>query len=172
MPTYIALLRAVNVGGTGALPMQQLRAMCASIGCENVRTYIASGNVIFQSRLSARTLSAALAKRLHAHFGKSVGVFLRTHAELSAVLKHNPFKAAAPNRTVVIFLAEPPAPTALKDAVGQKNEEMRLGTREIFVHYVDGIGASKLKIPAAHGGTARNLNTIAKLVAMAGETTR
>jgi len=84
-----------------------------------------------------------------------------------AILKSNPFPKAAPNRTVVIFLDAPVAKDALRHAVGQNREEMSLRTREIFVHYADGIGSSKLRIPAAKSGTARNMNTIAKLVQMA-----
>jgi uncharacterized protein (DUF1697 family) len=66
-------------------------------------------------------------------------------AQMAAVLKANPFPKAAPNRTVAIFLDEPPPPDALEHAVGVKDEAMRLGTREIFVHYASGIGKSKLK---------------------------
>jgi len=110
-------------------------------------------------------------RRRHADYsGKPVGVLVRTADELAAVLKANPFKKAAANRTVAIFLDERPPADALRNAVGQKHEEMRLGTREIFVHYVEGIGRSKLKIPAASTGTARNMNTVAKLIEIAAET--
>ena len=69
--------------------------------------------------------------------------------------------------TVAIFLDHAPAPDALKNVKGQANEEMQLGAREIYVHYPDGMGRSKLRIPAAGDGTARNMNTVAKLAAMA-----
>ncbi|WP_426399638.1 DUF1697 domain-containing protein [Ralstonia sp. R-29] len=167
MPTYVAFLRAVNVGGTGKLPMADLRAMCESIGLTGVRTYIASGNVVFQSRLSEAAVKAKLERCLEDYAGKPVGVAVRTGAELAAVLEANPFKTAAPNRTVAIFLDAPPPANALAAATGRKTEEMALGTREIFVHYGDGMADSKLKIPAAKTGTARNMNTIATLVAWA-----
>lgn len=169
MPSYIAFLRAVNVGGTGKLPMAELRAMCESIGLTGVRTYIASGNVGFQSRLAEATIKAKLERCLEDYAGKPVGVLVRTGAELAAVLEGNPFKTAAPNRTVAIFLDTPPPPDALAAATGLRTEEMALGTREIYVHYGDGMADSKLKIPAAKTGTARNMNTIAKLVDWASE---
>ena len=169
MPSYIAFLRAVNVGGTGKLPMAELRAMCESIGLSGVRTYIASGNVVFQSRLAEATVKAKLERCLEDYAGKPVGVLVRTGAELAAVLEGNPFKTAAPNRTVAIFLDTPPPPDALAAATGLRTEEMALGTREIYVHYGDGMADSKLKIPAAKTGTARNMNTIATLVDWATE---
>jgi uncharacterized protein (DUF1697 family) len=163
MTTYAALLRAVNVGGTGKLPMSELRAMCASIGFSNVRTYIASGNVVFESKLSESSVKAKLERCLEDYAGKPVGILIRTGAELAAVLANNPFSSAAPNRTVAIFLDVPPPADVLDSLSGQQTEEIALGTREIYVHYKDGIARSKLKIPAAGTGTARNMNTVAKL---------
>jgi uncharacterized protein (DUF1697 family) len=166
--TFIALLRAVNVGGTGKLPMSDLKAMCEAAGFAEVRTFIASGNVLFNSEKSEAAIKAALEASLRAYAGKPIGVLVRTAVELAAVLKANPFPKAAPDRTVVIFLNGRPPATALKDVSNQAGEEVRLGKREIYVHYPDGIGKSRLKIPAAADGTARNMNTIAKLTALAG----
>ncbi len=169
MTSYIAFLRAVNVGGTGKLPMSDLKNMCESAGFMSVRTYIASGNVIFKSEQSATAVQSLLAESLELYAGKPVGVFVRTLPELADVLAGNPFPNAAPNRTVAVFLDEPPPSGALNDAVGKKDEEIRLGNREIYIHYGEGMGTSKLKLPAAKMGTARNMNTVAKLVAMAAE---
>ncbi len=171
MKTYIALLRAVNVGGTGKLPMAELKALCERLGFANVRTYIASGNVLFQSASAAAKVKAALEEALHAYAGKPVGVLVRTPNEMAAVLAANPFPDGAPNRTMAIFLDAAPAANALETVSGLKNEALALGVREIYVHYGDGIGDSKLKIPAAAAGTARNMNTVAKLVEMAGAQT-
>ncbi len=132
-----------------------------------VRTYVASGNVVFESAKSAAAVKVALEKQLHAYAGKPVGVLVRTATEMAAVLKANPFPRAAPNRTVAIFLDETPPKDALRQARGVANEEMRLGVREIYVHYGDGMASSKLKIPAAATGTMRNMNTVAKLAQMA-----
>ncbi len=163
MTTYVALLRAVNVGGTGKLPMAELRRLCEAAGFANVRTYIASGNVVFDSTLAKRAAQQALEQRLEAYAGKPVGVLIRTGKEMAAVLAANPFHREAPNRTVAIFLdAAPPADT-LAHISGQQNEQVALGKHEIYVHYGDGMAKSKLRIPAAKTGTARNINTIATL---------
>lgn len=169
MTVYVALLRAVNVGGTGKLPMTELKAMCEAAGFRQVRTYIASGNVVFESGASAARVKALLEARLKDYAGKPVGVMVRTAEELVAVLKANPFPKAAPARTLVTFLDDAPPKDALKHATGVRGEEMRLGAREIYIHYGDGIGTSKLRIPAAKDGTARNINTVAALVKLAGE---
>jgi uncharacterized protein (DUF1697 family) len=167
MTAFIALLRAVNVGGTGKLPMTELVRMCEDAGYMAVRTYIASGNVVFRSRNAEVKVKAVLEEALHAYAGKPVGVMVRTGAEMAAVLANNPFPAAPRNRTVAIFLDAPPPADTLRTLSGQKDEVVRLGTREIYVHYGQGMASSKLKIPAAKTGTARNMNTIAKLAEMA-----
>jgi uncharacterized protein (DUF1697 family) len=160
---YVVLLRAVNVGGTGKLPMTELKSMCDSSGFLNARTYIASGNVVFESKLSEAAVKAKLERCMATYAGKPVDVMVRTGPEMAAVLAKNPFKSRAGNSTVAIFLDEQPPKDTLKTMSGQRTEEVALGTREIYVHYGDGMGRSKLKIPAAKKGTARNMNTIAKL---------
>jgi uncharacterized protein (DUF1697 family) len=167
MPKYIALLRAVNVGGTGLLAMTDLVRLCTDSGFSKVKTYIASGNAVFESRASAATVQAKLAQSLHSHAGKPMGVLIRTAEEMAAVLKANPFRTKATKFTLVIFLDEAPPADTLAQAAGRKDEEVRLGKREIYVHYPSGMGRSKLKIPAAKAGTARNMNTVAKLAEMA-----
>ena len=167
MTVYVALLHAVNVGGTGKLPMEELKTICRNAGFVDVQTYIASGNVVFESDASATKVKTELERRLQTTLGKPVGVALRTAAEMSAVLKANPFSKAPPNYTVAIFLEGRPPADALEHAVGAVHEDMRLGKREIYVYYPDGQGRSKLRIPAAKGGTARNMNTVAKLADMA-----
>jgi uncharacterized protein (DUF1697 family) len=163
MTKYVALLRAVNVGGTGKLPMTELKSMCDSSGFVNARTYIASGNVVFESKLAESAVKAKLEKCLAAYAGKPVEVLVRTGPEMAAILAKNPFKLRPPNQTVAIFLDERPPKDALKTITRQAEEEVALGTREIYVYYPDGMGDTKLKIPAAKRGTARNMNTIAKL---------
>jgi uncharacterized protein (DUF1697 family) len=169
MTAFIALLRAVNVGGTGKLPMDVLKGLCESAGFKAVRTYIASGNAVFESVMVEAQVKAALEERLRHYAGKPVGVLVRTASEMADVLARNPFPEAAPNRTVAIFLDEAPATDALENLKGRQAEELRLGEREIYVHYGDGMGHSKLKIPGAKDGTARNMSTVAKLASMAAE---
>jgi uncharacterized protein (DUF1697 family) len=164
---YIALLRAVNVGGTGKLPMADLKAMCVDAGFTQVQTYIASGNVVLYSTLSVAKVKTTLEAKLLAYAGKPVGVLVRTGPEMAAVLADNPFPQCAPNRVVAVFLDTPPSADAITQATGRKDEEIALGTRELYVHYGEGMADSKLKIPAAKSGTARNMNTISRLASMA-----
>jgi uncharacterized protein (DUF1697 family) len=120
--------------------------------------------VVFTSKLGEAKVKAALEAELLRHLGKPVDVLVRTHAELSAVLASNPFAEAPGNRCLVTFLDEPPDADTLKGIRGRTVERVALGKREIYVHYGDGMADSKLKIPAAARGTARNLNTVKKLV--------
>jgi uncharacterized protein (DUF1697 family) len=167
--TFVALLRAVNVGGTGKLPMAELTAMCAALGFTRVRTYIASGNVVFGSDRDAASVKAALEARLAAYAGKPVAVYVRTALEMAAVLAAHPFPDAAPNCTLVTFLDAPPPADALDHATHRTSERLALGAREIYVDYRDRetMAGSRLAIPAAARGTARNMNTVAKLTQMA-----
>jgi len=167
MTTYIALLRAVNVGGTGRLPMSALTAICERIGFSKVRTYIVSGNVVFDSKMTERQVRRNLETELERCAEKPVGVLVRTSTEMADILAKNPFPKSAPNHTVAIFLDTPPARAVLEGITGVNGEEVRLGGREVYVHYGAGNGRSKLKIPGTETGTARNMNTIAKLVQMA-----
>ncbi len=168
MTAYIALLRAVNLGGTGKLPMSELRTLCEKAGFAKVRTYIASGNVVFESDADEKAVKVTLEQALEAYAGKPVGVLVRTASEMAAVLAANPFPEVPGNLCHAIFLEAPPPADALDHAAGRQNEKMALGTREIYVHYPDGAGQSKLRIPAAKTGTARNMNTVATLADWAG----
>jgi uncharacterized protein (DUF1697 family) len=165
---FVALLRAVNVGGTGKLPMRDLSKLCTSLGFEKVRTYIQSGNVVFQTDLSRRTVATRLEHALHEHIGKPVGVLLRTAAELKTVIDANPFPTANPSRVGVLFPPGPPSDDALTGLVCPGNEQVRQIGQHVFIHYPDGMGRSKLKLPPSlSGGTIRNLNTVRALAAMA-----
>src|SRR5262245_17818201 len=167
MARYIALLRAVNVGGTGKLPMADLKSICVQVGFTKVETYIASGNVVFTSRANAVSAKAILEARLRAYAGKPVGVMIRTANELSAIIEQHPFRSRDPRHTYVLFFDEPPPYNALERATGWVDEDMRLGKREVYVAYPNGMGRSKLRIPAAKVGTARNLNTVCALLELA-----
>ena len=166
MTVFVALLRAVNVGGTGTLPMTALKSLCEDAGFTDVRTYIASGNVVLVSRLAEAGVKAELETRLMAYGGKPIGVIVRTHSEMAAVLHGNPFAGRPGNRTVALFLDEAPTADAIA-ARHRQSEAIVAGKREIYVFYPDGIGESKLALPAMKRGTSRNLNTVAKLVEMA-----
>ena len=167
MTRWVALLRAVNVGGTGKLSMADLKALCEAAGFTDVRTYIASGNVVFGSPRSERQVHDDLAARLTAHTGKAAGLLVRSASEMAAVVADDPFPDAPRNRVIVLFLDEPPTAADLDVVIGQADEHLALGRREIYVQYPRGMGESKLRIPAAGAGTGRNMNTVAKLAEMA-----
>ncbi|NJM84206.1 MAG: DUF1697 domain-containing protein [Tabrizicola sp.] len=167
MRTLIALLRAVNVGGTGKLPMAELRTMAEAAGLADVRTYIQSGNLVFSTSDELPAVTAALVKRLQDHAGKPVGVVVRTAGEMRQVLDANPFAHADPRKVAVLFLDTSPPTDAVATARGQADEEIALGRREIFIHYPSGMGQSKLKLAAMSHGTMRNMNTVARLAELA-----
>jgi uncharacterized protein (DUF1697 family) len=163
MTRYAALLRAVNVGGTGKLPMADLKRMGEEAGFEAVSTYIASGNLIFRSDYDESAVRKALEDKLEVYAGKRVAVHVRTAEELAALIKRNPFSDRPPNRVVAMLIEGAPPADTLDRVSGRQEEEIALGAREIFIHYGDGQADSKLRIPAAADGTGRNMNTIAKL---------
>jgi uncharacterized protein (DUF1697 family) len=117
----------------------------------------------FASNKPAGEVKAILELALRDYAGRPVGVLVRTAVEMAEILAANPFPAGAPNRTMTIFLDDPPSPAALDASSGKHDEEMALGRREIYIHYPSGMGRSKLRIPTARTGTARNMNTIATL---------
>jgi uncharacterized protein (DUF1697 family) len=163
MTVYVGLLRAVNVGGSGKLPMTALKQVCEAAGFASVRTYIASGNVVFESGLDEASVRSRLMRGLQTAAGWPIPAIVRPREELAQVLAANPFAQAPRNLTVVIFLDAPPPANALDRITGRRDEDVRLGAREIYVFYPGGQGDSRLKIPAAAAGTARNINTVAKL---------
>lgn len=167
MTSYVALVRAVNVGGTGKLPMAELVAMCEAAGFAHARTYIASGNVVFRTDQSETEVKRALEQALADYAGKPVGVCVRTRAEMQQILESNPFPDGAGNRVLAIFLDDAPAQDDINTVRHLKDERLAFGKREIYVHYGEGMGQSKLVIPVAAKGTGRNMNTVAKLVDMA-----
>lgn len=167
MAVYIALLRAVNVGGTGKLAMSDLRAACEAAGFEGVETYIQSGNVVFRTELDATKAGATLSAIVADLLGKATYIVLCTADEIRDVIERNPFPDAAPNRIAVHFLKEAPGGDLLDAAKGRADEEIEPGKREVYVHYPSGMGKSRLRFPAMDRGTARNLNTVRKLVEMA-----
>ena len=170
MTAFVALLRAVNVGGTSKLPMAELKAVAEQLGFGSPRTFIASGNLVFTSNESEAQVRRALEKALAAHMGKAVPAMVRTAAELAAVARANPFTDAPGRRVLVTFLPDQPPKDALEHAKGQDGERLALGEREIYVDYCGTLlGRSKLRIPAAEKGTGRNMNTVAKLAEMAAE---
>jgi uncharacterized protein (DUF1697 family) len=168
MTAYVALLRAVNVGGR-KLVMSDLKAIAEKAGLKKAKTFIASGNLLFASDLSESAVTKLLEQGLAGHMSAEVPVLVRTAAEMADVARANPFADRKGSTVAAIFLDKAPPRDAIENARGIDDERMALGAREIYVHYPSGMARSKLRIPAAAGGTARNMNTVAKLAEMAKE---
>ena len=162
MTAYVALLRAVNVGGR-VLKMDELKRVAGELGLESPKTFIASGNLLFTSGEGEAAVKKALEKALTEHMGKPVDVIVRTAKEMGEAVKANPFAKELGNRVAAIFFDEAPGDDAIKSAKNVANERLAPGKREIYVHYPDGQGRSKLKLGTKAPGTARNMNTVAKL---------
>ena len=171
MTAYVALLRGVNLVGNSTLRMADLKEIAVKLGLESVRTFIASGNLLFTSDLPEEELRRMLERELQKHMSKAVRVMLRTADEMDAVVGANPFTDRPGNQVQAFFMNEPP-PEDLESTIRHRADDERVapGTREVFVAYGEkGIGRSRIRIPAAEAGTARNMNTVAKLAALARE---
>jgi len=169
MPLQIALLRGVNLGKRQVV-MSELRAAVEAGGYTDVRTLIASGNLILNAKQKGAKLVAALEKLILEELGLKTDVFVRATDELNAIIAGNPFKAFAkttPTFTVVYFMREA-ASAAELDAMKKTSltgEEVKQGDRCLYIKFPEGQGKSKLKLPKL--GTARNWNTVLKLAAAA-----
>jgi uncharacterized protein (DUF1697 family) len=167
MKTWIALFRGINIIGNNRLPMKDLKRLLEKNACVDVKTYIQSGNVLFRSDEAEKTVEERLDEALGKTMGKRPGVMVRSHKELDGIVANAPFPDAKPNFMLVYFLPEKAPGDALATIVAPDGEEAKLAGREIYVHYPNGSGRSKLKLPALKTGTSRNLNTVRKLAEMA-----
>ena len=163
---YIALLRGINVGGSGLLPMKDLASLCEALGFESVRTYIQCGNVVSDSKHPEPKVKALLEHALEKRMGKKVPVIVRTHAELRRVLSGNPFADKEPAKVGIAFLDAAPPANLLDKVVAPGGEQVHPGEREIYIYFPIGQGRSKLKMPLDPPTTVRNANTVARLAAM------
>jgi uncharacterized protein (DUF1697 family) len=170
MNTYVAFLRGINVGGNTLVSMKELAAICTQTGFENVRTYLNSGNVIFQSPLPEKEQQLALEQALLEKTGKGIRVVIRSSGDLERVVKDNPFQGAVPSQVGVLLGTEPIPENILAGFVIPGREQVVPGKREVYVHYPDGMGRSKLKWPPSlRDGTMRNINTLTKLAGLVTE---
>lgn len=163
MQTLIAFLRAVNVGGTGKLPMAELRAMAEEIGFASPRTLIASGNLVFETSLTLEAAKSALEARLETYAGKPVGVIMRTPDAVARLISDAPFQDVPGNKLLVLLLDREISEADQTAIRHQTNEEILAGEKALYIHYPDGQGRSKLTLDAAREGTARNMNTLKKV---------
>ena len=168
MTAYVALLRGVNLVGRTTLKMADLREIATKAGLTAVSTHIASGNLLFVSDKPEEALRDCLEADLKTHLSKAIRVMLRSAAEMAEVAKANPFPDAQGNSVQVFFLDHRPPADFLAEVRNQDDERIVAGLREVYVAYgKKGIGRSRLRIPEA--GTARNMNTVAKLAELARE---
>lgn len=169
MTAYVALLRGVNLMGSTTLRMADLKAIAGKLGFENVRTYIASGNLLFTSSQAEAAIKSSLEAAVKRHMSRDVGVMVRTAKELAEVVEANPFGEEPGGKVVAIFFDEAPPAGAIEAATNIADERLALGRREIYVHYPSGQGRSKLDLRSRALGTARNMNTVGKLAELARE---
>ncbi|MGC2636971.1 MAG: DUF1697 domain-containing protein [Acidobacteriaceae bacterium] len=168
MPVYIALLRGINVVGANQLAMKDLAALCGDCGFAKARTWINSGNAIFESKLGEAAARKKLERALAAKMPKPVAVMIRTPAEMRGALEGNPFPNEDRSKVLVAFLGGPMPANPLQGMVAPGGEQVRVGKREIYVFYPEGMGRSKFRLPLRGVSvTMRNINTVAKLVEMA-----
>ncbi len=190
MATYVALLRGINVGGRNKVAMADLKRVLDALGHTDVRTYVNSGNLVFEAsgRASATEgdrLAGAIEQAISSELGVSPAVLVRSAAELATTAGANPYQDESdPKKVHVVFLAGPP--TAAEQAVAKAAEreaadkgsrdELTIIKRAVYLHTPDGFGRSVLaellsrrKSSPAATGTARNWSTVTKLLAMCNE---
>ena len=176
---FVALLRAVNVGGNNLIRMADLKVLCEDLGFGDVKTLLQSGNVVFKAKGTAKSIAKKLADAIEKSHGFRPAIIVRTADEIADVMKRNPFKAeekSDPAHLVVAFTADPPTNGAKERiaAVKVATERLHLSGRELHAHYASGQGTSKvtnavleraLGVPCK----ARNWNTVTKLLKLARE---
>ena len=181
MSVFIAVLRAINVSGTGKLPMKELKAACEEAGLAKVATYIASGNLVFESPLSADQVKELVARILREQFGLTKNhTIIRSPERLAEALAANPFAEAAAEKPAGVMLsfleATPPDPAGAAAALANWSgpERLLLAGDHLYIDYTTGPGAGESKLTPSFlertlkvAGTARNWNTARKLLEMA-----
>ncbi len=179
MTIFIALIRGINVGGHKKLKMADVKTLCESMALRDVRTHLQSGNVVFRT---TRTDRARLAKELEDALGVEAKIILRTADQLRSAIAANPMPEEAqrgPSGFIVMFLSDKPTAAAmqsLRDAYSGP-EKMQLHGAELYIEYSSGMGTSKLSLALIErklgvAGTARNWNTVTRLLEIADELRR
>jgi uncharacterized protein (DUF1697 family) len=178
MPVYIAMLRGINIGPHKRMQMEKLRASCEALGFHQVKTFIQSGNVVFQAvKLSPASLSKKLEDRILSDFGFSSTVITRSKDEMARVVKNNPLlkeRDIDPRKLHVVFLLESPKSEALKrlETLTLAPDKFSAAGKEIYFYFPNGVSGSSLwKHPLdrvlSAPATMRNWNTVNTLHQMA-----
>lgn len=171
MSAYVALLRGVNLGPSHRVPMAELRTLCTSLGLRQVATYLQSGNVVFSDDRPPDEIAELLERSLATRFGFAVPVILRTAAEMARIAEQHPFEDRQddPVKLHVFFLAEIPDAAALERWHPERfaPDETSVDGREIYVHFPNGMGRSRLTVNLGVPATARNWRSVRALGEMA-----
>ena len=175
---YAILLRGINVGTKNSLPMAELRAMLAAVGCTDVQTYVQSGNAVFATDLRVADVTRAVEEALERYMGRPIATTVRTEAQMKAVLDANPLAKAVthPAYSCVTFLSHTPTQAELAPLYAQDfgPELFAIEGKEIYTWHPHGqakgaLAATLGKLKLRGAVTTRNWNTVQKLVAMLGE---
>ena len=176
MKTFIALLRGINVGGHKKVPMATLRELLAKDGLTNVQTYIQSGNVVFQSSKEAIELEKIINKIILDYFGFEVSVIVKTPEELQTILDDCPFQKDKKEHSFFIMFNKIPDAELVADAqqISYENEEIIIIRDALYFYCSIGYGKSKFNMNTFERklkviGTARNYNTMIKLLSLSAE---
>ncbi len=173
---HVSLLRGINVGGHNLVSMARLRALYEALGCDDVATYLQSGNVVFHRARNPAGVGRGVERAIKRELGLDIRVLDRSHADLAAIIEADPFPGVDPSRRLVMFLSAAPG-----DAIAREVEHLKLGPdearligRELHVHYPDGISNSRLpglltERRLGVTATARNWRTVTRLHEMSAD---
>ena len=177
MPTYVAMLRGINVGSGKIVKMERLRASFEALGFGGVRTYVQSGNVIFESEQKSPTgLSNKIEEKIQRDFGFTVPLLVKTSKEMEQIVSDNPLvkeKGIDHSKLHVTFLSDAPPKTAVNvlEPLAASRERFRISNREVYLCCPDGYGRTKLSNNAIEKklsvvATTRNWRTVNTLLEM------
>jgi uncharacterized protein (DUF1697 family) len=176
MTRYLVLLRGINVGGHNLVSMARLRALYETLGCEDVATYLQSGNVVFRRERDPAGVGRGVELAIKRELGIDVRVLDRSHQDLATIVEADPFPGADPSRRFVMFLFAAPGTEIAREIehVRLGSDESRLIGREIHFHCPDGLSNSKLPglLSERRLGvttTTRNWRTVCRLLELSGE---
>ena len=173
MTTFVALLKGINVGGHHKIPMAELRQLLTKEGFRNVQTYIQSGNVIFQASDKIEGIEDKIQKSIHAHFGFEVSVIVKTHEELEAIFEACPFSNEKKEKSYFIMFSRIPDNELVEEVskITFENETFVIKNDCLYFYNSAGYGQAKFNMNSFERklnvtATARNYNTMVKLLAM------
>jgi uncharacterized protein (DUF1697 family) len=174
MKTYIALLRGINVGGHKKVPMAELRELLTKSGLENVKTYIQSGNVVFQSSINnTKTLEEEIKSSIVNHFGFDVSIIVRTRAQLNTIFDNCPFTEEKKVSSYFAILSDIPNEDLVKTAYEKtyENEEYKILNDCLYFYCANGYGNAKFNMNYFEkklevSATSRNYKTMVKLLSL------